>query len=107
MLPIVPKGGCAALSSPLTWAPSPIVWPGGTLPVDSPLIGRYNLSNLLAAVATAWALGRDPTAFLPRLQGGGGVPGRMERIEEGQPFNVLVDSAHPFGYETVLPESMK
>jgi UDP-N-acetylmuramoyl-L-alanyl-D-glutamate--2,6-diaminopimelate ligase len=71
-----------------------LVWPEGSLLVDSPLIGRYNLSNLLAAVATAWALGRDPAVFVPRLQGWGGVPGRMERIEEGQPFNVLVDYAH-------------
>ena len=71
-----------------------LVWPGGALEIDSPLIGRYNVSNLLAAVATAWGLGRDPGAFLPRLRSFKGVPGRMERIEEGQPFNVLVDYAH-------------
>ena len=63
-----------------------LVWPGGTLEVDSPLIGRYNVSNVLAAIATAWGLGRDPVVFLPRLRGFKGVPGRMERIEEGQPF---------------------
>ncbi|HVW20549.1 MAG TPA: UDP-N-acetylmuramoyl-L-alanyl-D-glutamate--2,6-diaminopimelate ligase [Opitutaceae bacterium] len=71
-----------------------LVWPEGRLPVDSPLIGRYNVSNLLAALATAWALGSDPAAVLPRLEGFPGVPGRMERIEEGQAFNVLVDYAH-------------
>jgi UDP-N-acetylmuramoyl-L-alanyl-D-glutamate--2,6-diaminopimelate ligase len=71
-----------------------LVWPGGTLDVDSPLIGRYNVSNLLAAVATAWGLGRDPAVFLARLRAFPGVAGRMERIEEGQPFNVLVDYAH-------------
>jgi UDP-N-acetylmuramoyl-L-alanyl-D-glutamate--2,6-diaminopimelate ligase len=77
-----------------------LIWPGqkdsgeNSIEVDSPLIGRYNVSNLLAAVATVWALGRDPAAFLPRLRDFGGVPGRMERIEEGQPFNVLVDYAH-------------
>jgi UDP-N-acetylmuramoyl-L-alanyl-D-glutamate--2,6-diaminopimelate ligase len=49
---------------------------------------------VLAAAATAWALGRDPSAFIPRLREFKGVPGRMERIEEGQPFNVLVDYAH-------------
>jgi UDP-N-acetylmuramoyl-L-alanyl-D-glutamate--2,6-diaminopimelate ligase len=64
------------------------------LHVDSPLIGRYNVSNLLAAIATAWGLGRDPMVFLPRLRAFKGVPGRMERIEEGQAFNVLVDYAH-------------
>ncbi len=62
--------------------------------VDSPMIGRYNVSNLLAAVATAWGLGRDPQVFLAKLRAFKGVPGRMERIEEGQAFNVLVDYAH-------------
>jgi UDP-N-acetylmuramoyl-L-alanyl-D-glutamate--2,6-diaminopimelate ligase len=71
-----------------------LIWPGGELDVDSPLIGRYNVSNVLAAAATAWALGRNPAVFLARLRAFGGVPGRMERIEEGQPFNVLVDYAH-------------
>ena len=71
-----------------------LVWPGGTMDIDSPLIGRYNVSNLLAAIATAWGLGRDPMVFLARLRAFRGVPGRMERIEEGQLFNVLVDYAH-------------
>jgi UDP-N-acetylmuramoyl-L-alanyl-D-glutamate--2,6-diaminopimelate ligase len=71
-----------------------LVWPDGAMEVDSPLIGRYNVSNLLAAVAAAWGLGRDPVVFLARLRAFKGVPGRMERIEEGQPFNVLVDYAH-------------
>ncbi len=69
-------------------------WPGGTVAVASPLIGRYNVSNVLAAAAAAWALGRDPAAFIARIKDFKGVPGRMERIEEGQPFNVLVDYAH-------------
>jgi len=71
-----------------------LVWPGGAMEIDSPLIGRYNVSNLLAAIATAWGLGRDPQVFLARLRAFKGVPGRMERIDEGQPFNVLVDYAH-------------
>jgi UDP-N-acetylmuramoyl-L-alanyl-D-glutamate--2,6-diaminopimelate ligase len=71
-----------------------LAWPGGEAPVASPLVGRYNVSNVLAASATAWALGRDPSAFISRLREFKGVPGRMERIEEGQPFNVLVDYAH-------------
>ncbi len=71
-----------------------LVWPQGELLVDSPLIGRYNVSNLLAAIATAWGLGRDPVVFLARLKAFAGVSGRMERIEEGQAYNVLVDYAH-------------
>jgi UDP-N-acetylmuramoyl-L-alanyl-D-glutamate--2,6-diaminopimelate ligase len=71
-----------------------LAWPGGHIQVDSPLVGRYNVSNVLAAMATAWGLGREPSSFVPRLVDFKGVPGRMERIEEGQPFNVLVDYAH-------------
>jgi UDP-N-acetylmuramoyl-L-alanyl-D-glutamate--2,6-diaminopimelate ligase len=71
-----------------------LVWPGGTAVVESPLIGRYNVSNLLAALATCHALGRDVSVLLPRLHLFKNVAGRMERIEEGQPFNVLVDYAH-------------
>lgn len=70
------------------------VWPQGRLQVESPLLGRYNVANVLAAAAAAYALGRDPASFLPRLADFPGVPGRMERLEEGQPFNVLVDYAH-------------
>ncbi len=71
-----------------------LVWPGGAAAVESPLIGRYNVSNLLAALATCHALGRDLAALLPRLATFRSVAGRMERIEEDQPFNVLVDYAH-------------
>ena len=71
-----------------------LVWPGGTAAVESPLIGRYNVSNLLAALATVHALGRDLAGLLPKLGQFRSVAGRMERIEEGQSFNVLVDYAH-------------
>jgi UDP-N-acetylmuramoyl-L-alanyl-D-glutamate--2,6-diaminopimelate ligase len=71
-----------------------LVWPEGTLEIESPFIGRYNVSNLLAAFAACYALGRDPAIFATRLKTFPGVPGRMERIEEDQPYNVLVDYAH-------------
>ncbi|MDR1279528.1 MAG: UDP-N-acetylmuramoyl-L-alanyl-D-glutamate--2,6-diaminopimelate ligase [Opitutaceae bacterium] len=69
-------------------------WPEGAANVRTPLIGRYNISNVLAAAATVYGLGRDPQRYLPRLATFPGVPGRMERIETGQPWNVLVDYAH-------------
>ena len=71
-----------------------LVWPGGSLVVESPLPGRYNLSNLLAAFAAAHALGRDPSVIASRLKSFPGVAGRMERIATGQSFPVLVDYAH-------------
>jgi UDP-N-acetylmuramoyl-L-alanyl-D-glutamate--2,6-diaminopimelate ligase len=71
-----------------------LVWPGGTMEIDAPLIGRRNLGNLLAAVATAWGLGRDPQVVLARLRAFRGVPGRLEAVDAGQAFDVLVDYAH-------------
>lgn len=70
-----------------------LVWPGGALAVDSPLIGRGQIGHLLAAVAAAWGVGRDPQVVLARLRAFGGVPGRLERIEQGQDFSVWVDAA--------------
>jgi UDP-N-acetylmuramoyl-L-alanyl-D-glutamate--2,6-diaminopimelate ligase len=71
-----------------------LVWPEGRVEIVSPFIGRYNVSNLLAAFAACYALGRDPAVIALRLKTFPGVSGRMERIDEGQPFNVLVDYAH-------------
>jgi len=71
-----------------------LVWPGGSCELTSPLIGRYNVSNLLAAAAVAWSTGRDLRKCLARLASFKGVPGRMEQVEAGQPYSVLVDYAH-------------
>jgi UDP-N-acetylmuramoyl-L-alanyl-D-glutamate--2,6-diaminopimelate ligase len=71
-----------------------LTWPEGTAQVCSPLLGRYNVSNLLAALAIARAKGHAIDAILSRVISFPGVPGRMERLDEGQPFNVLVDYAH-------------
>jgi UDP-N-acetylmuramoyl-L-alanyl-D-glutamate--2,6-diaminopimelate ligase len=69
------------------------------------LAGRFNVSNALAAVALGEALGLDPGAIRGGLAGVTGVPGRMERIDCGQPFEVIVDYAHsPASLETVLDQ---
>lgn len=68
--------------------------PKGSFPVQSSLLGRYNASNILAALAIGIACGEDPAHLTGRIAGFGGVPGRMERVNEGQPFHVLVDYAH-------------
>jgi UDP-N-acetylmuramoyl-L-alanyl-D-glutamate--2,6-diaminopimelate ligase len=68
-----------------------------------PLTGRFNVSNALAAALTAWALGCKETAILKALQDPMLPPGRLERVEAGQPFLVLVDYAHtPDALERVL-----
>jgi UDP-N-acetylmuramoyl-L-alanyl-D-glutamate--2,6-diaminopimelate ligase len=68
-----------------------------------PLIGRFNVLNALAAVATAHGEGYDVAAAVDALKGFAGVPGRLEVIDEGQPFRVYVDIAStPAAMENVL-----
>lgn len=57
------------------------------------LPGAANVENALAAVAVATSLGVAPVDALKRLASVSGVPGRFERIDEGQPFTVVVDYA--------------
>ncbi|MBI4168588.1 MAG: UDP-N-acetylmuramoyl-L-alanyl-D-glutamate--2,6-diaminopimelate ligase [Acidobacteria bacterium] len=64
------------------------------LALRSPLLGRPNASNLAAAAAVGLALGVPRRAIARGLESVGGVPGRFERIDLGQPFDVLVDYAH-------------
>jgi UDP-N-acetylmuramoyl-L-alanyl-D-glutamate--2,6-diaminopimelate ligase len=71
-----------------------LTWPEGQAQVISPLLGRYNVSNLLAALAIGRAKGHSVESMLARVQSFPGVPGRMERVGAGQSFNVLVDYAH-------------
>jgi len=67
------------------------------------LAGRFNVYNALAAVGVGEALGLDPEAIQGGLESVTGVPGRMERIDLGQPFGVIVDYAHtPDSLEKVL-----
>jgi len=71
--------------------------------VRSSLRGRFNVWNCLAAFASARAMGIDATTAAEGIAALKGVPGRVEAVEEGQPFLVLVDYAHtPDGVENVL-----
>jgi UDP-N-acetylmuramoyl-L-alanyl-D-glutamate--2,6-diaminopimelate ligase len=77
--------------------------PEGEVEVETPLPGDFNVSNALAALAVAHALGVDLRASARALASAGQVPGRFEPIDEGQPFGVLVDYAHtPDSLENVL-----
>ncbi len=68
--------------------------PGGIATLELRLAGRFNVHNALAVVALGEALGLDPAAVRAGLTSVEGVPGRMERIDAGQPFGVVVDFAH-------------
>jgi UDP-N-acetylmuramoyl-L-alanyl-D-glutamate--2,6-diaminopimelate ligase len=63
-------------------------------PVRLALAGRYNVHNALAAVAVGEALELDHSAMRAGLEALERVPGRMEPVDLGQPFRVLVDYAH-------------
>jgi len=66
----------------------------GKIPVRSPLIGRFNLYNILAAASAARLLGVPPNAVREGIERLRSVPGRMERISRpGEPA-VFVDYAH-------------
>jgi UDP-N-acetylmuramoyl-L-alanyl-D-glutamate--2,6-diaminopimelate ligase len=66
----------------------------GEVRVHLGLPGLFNVANALLSLAAAEALGVDPGAAAEGLARCAGVPGRMERVDAGQPFTVLVDYAH-------------
>jgi UDP-N-acetylmuramoyl-L-alanyl-D-glutamate--2,6-diaminopimelate ligase len=69
---------------------------GADVRVHSPLIGRFNVANALAAAATARAVGFTLAAVMSGIETAK-VRGRAERVDAGQPFVVLVDYAHAPG----------
>jgi UDP-N-acetylmuramoyl-L-alanyl-D-glutamate--2,6-diaminopimelate ligase len=80
-----------------------IATPTGDASIDLRLAGRFNVHNALAVVALGEALGLDRERIRAGLASLEGVPGRMERIEMGQPFTVIVDFAHsPASLQAVL-----
>ena len=76
--------------------------PMGATEFTSPLVGQFNLENLLAAVGAALHLGVSLNAIATTLSTFGGVPGRMEqvRVSPDQDVSVIVDYAH-------TPDSLK
>jgi UDP-N-acetylmuramoyl-L-alanyl-D-glutamate--2,6-diaminopimelate ligase len=62
--------------------------------VSLAMAGRFNVHNALAAVTVGESLGLEPVAIRAGLANLPAIPGRMERIDAGQPFTVVVDYAH-------------
>ncbi|HJQ04786.1 MAG TPA: UDP-N-acetylmuramoyl-L-alanyl-D-glutamate--2,6-diaminopimelate ligase [Nocardioides sp.] len=76
---------------------------GARVAAGVPLPGEFNVVNALAAVAAAAEAGFDVAAVARGIAAGAGVPGRLERIDAGQDFDVFVDYAHkPDAVEAVL-----
>ncbi|TAK10363.1 MAG: UDP-N-acetylmuramoyl-L-alanyl-D-glutamate--2,6-diaminopimelate ligase [Candidatus Manganitrophaceae bacterium] len=80
---IGPKGIEMTVASPL-----------GEMEIRSPLVGRYNVYNLLAAIGAGAALGLSKESIVSGVAAMTGVPGRFEKIDAGQRFLVIVDYAH-------------
>jgi UDP-N-acetylmuramoyl-L-alanyl-D-glutamate--2,6-diaminopimelate ligase len=77
--------------------------PAGTYSLSLGLPGRFNVANALGALAAAHALGGDLDTLLAALERGVHVPGRLEPVDAGQDFAVLVDYAHtPDSLQNVL-----
>ncbi|MEO1181962.1 MAG: UDP-N-acetylmuramoyl-L-alanyl-D-glutamate--2,6-diaminopimelate ligase, partial [Cyanobacteria bacterium J06636_28] len=82
-----------------------LVTPMGAAPFASPLVGKFNLENILAASGAALHLGVPLNAVTSALRDFSGVPGRMERVQvsPSQDISVIVDYAHtPDSLENAL-----
>ena len=71
-----------------------IVTTNGEIPFDSPLVGDFNLENILSAAGAALALGIPTAAIAAGIDATGCVPGRLERIPEGGERYIFVDYSH-------------
>lgn len=74
--------------------------------VRSPLLGAFNVLNCVGALAVARTLGIEPASAIDGIQNVEGVPGRVERVDQGQDFLLMVDYAHtPDSIDNVLRAS--
>lgn len=77
--------------------------PGGELAIDTHLVGRPNIYNIMAAAGATLSLGMDPCWVQQGIESLDGVPGRLEPVRGGQEFTVIVDYAHtPDALEKLL-----
>ncbi|MEZ4555170.1 MAG: cyanophycin synthetase [Caldilineaceae bacterium] len=78
-------------------------WAGGALDLTTPLIGEFNVYNILCATTVALSLDIAPATIAAAVAAFPGVIGRMERIDAGQDFLAVVDFAHsPASLERAL-----
>jgi UDP-N-acetylmuramoyl-L-alanyl-D-glutamate--2,6-diaminopimelate ligase len=77
--------------------------PWGDVDIALAIPGEFNVLNSLAALSVGLSQGISGAAIAAALRDVGGVNGRMERVELGQPFTVVVDYAHnPDSFEQVM-----
>lgn len=71
-----------------------VMYQGTAVNLSSPLVGQYNVHNVLAALSILQLLGKTISEAAEGLKEFSGVPGRLEKVEAGQSYTVLVDYAH-------------
>jgi UDP-N-acetylmuramoyl-L-alanyl-D-glutamate--2,6-diaminopimelate ligase len=71
-----------------------LIYPQGEIPIWSPMLGRANVYNIVAAAAAAYARDVGPNAIAEAADQIAHVAGRFQRLDLGQPFTVIVDYAH-------------
>ena len=80
-----------------------LVYSGHMYPIKTNLVGNFNVYNLLAAMCALNETGYDLDKIIEKCSHIAQVEGRMERIDCGQPYNVIVDFAHtPDGMEKMM-----
>jgi UDP-N-acetylmuramoyl-L-alanyl-D-glutamate--2,6-diaminopimelate ligase len=80
-----------------------VEWWGGDFPIETRLIGEFNVYNILCAITAALAAGIPVAAIQSGVAALEGVLGRMQRMDAGQPFLAIVDFAHtPISLENAL-----
>ncbi|HOQ99618.1 MAG TPA: UDP-N-acetylmuramoyl-L-alanyl-D-glutamate--2,6-diaminopimelate ligase [Anaerolineae bacterium] len=70
------------------------ITPAGAFDIETPLVGRFNLYNVLAAIAAALSQGIAVSAIRAGIAAFEGVEGRMEQMDLGQDFQAVIDFAH-------------
>ncbi len=80
--------------APFEIRPEGLKFTFGGKSVHSPLSGAFNLSNIVAAIITAKYQGIEDSKITSAIEKFSSIPGRVQKIEAGQPFAVIVDYAH-------------
>jgi UDP-N-acetylmuramoyl-L-alanyl-D-glutamate--2,6-diaminopimelate ligase len=94
-----PSGGPAAVRAEnvrcdLAGTALDVVHPAGRFRISSPLLGRFNVDNLLGAAAAGLSLGLTEDEVAAGCAAVVRVPGRLERVEAAQAYPIVVDYAH-------------
>jgi len=80
-----------------------LLYKGNSYEIKTNVVAKFNISNLLAVIASLVETGYSLKDIIPLLNGINSVPGRCMHINEGQDFNVIVDYAHtPDGFLKIL-----